>query len=222
MPFILKSKISAHSSLGVWHITESEEELRKSLRPDAAEKHYFSGFRNELRKNQGLACRLIIRELTGDPGIAVHYDKSGKPCLNNPALHISISHAGRFAAACLSDETPVGIDIELLKERISRVAERFLTDEEMDRIREPGRLEKLYVHWSAKEALYKYYGGELEDFQYGINLDPFDYLCSGIGSLTAKVRLKGTIRTHLLNYLKISGSMLVYTVGSSDTNENRT
>ena len=57
------------------------------------------------------------------------YDEHGKPQLGD--LHISFSHSGNFAAVALSTECPVGIDIEVMGERVGRLYQRFLNEEEL-------------------------------------------------------------------------------------------
>jgi 4'-phosphopantetheinyl transferase len=187
MPFILKSKISERTSMGVWQITEPELWLRSAVQLSAEEEERVKEIRHDLRRRQWLVCRIITCDLTGDLDAKIRYTPKGAPVLADSSFSISFSHAGEFAAVIVSAENRVGIDIELLRDRVLRVAGRFLTPDELNRTNEPNRLEKTYVHWSAKEALYKLYGGNLPDLQHGFVLEPFDYLCSGHGLVTASV-----------------------------------
>lgn len=85
----------------------------------------------------------------------LHYDEFGKPyfdCHN----YISITHSHNFAAIIVSHET-VGIDMELQREKILRIADKFV-DGEFDYLN-PDILEeylkKLTIIWGAKEAIFK-------------------------------------------------------------------
>jgi 4'-phosphopantetheinyl transferase len=216
MPFILKTKISERASMGVWQITEPEEWLRGAVQLSAEEVECVKEIRHDLRRRQWLACRIITCDLTGDWNAEVRYTPKGAPVLADGSFNISFSHTGAFAAVIVSAENRVGIDIELLRDRVLRVAGRFLTPDELARTNEPYRLEKTYVHWSAKEALYKLYGGTLPDLQYGFVLEPFDYLCSGYGSVTASVTEDNVRRMHYLNYINTGEWMLVYTIDPFD------
>jgi phosphopantetheinyl transferase len=50
------------------------------------------------------------------------------------------------------------------------------------------RKEKLWIHWCAKEAIYKMAGIPGLDLRDAITLDPFDYLCTSSGTCRATVR----------------------------------
>ena len=52
-----------HSRLGVWQITESEEELRKLCSVPSDELEEISYIRNEYRRKQKLAVRALLEAL---------------------------------------------------------------------------------------------------------------------------------------------------------------
>ena len=147
--------------------------------------------------------------LSPDP-FFLEYDAFGKPRLKNNGLYLSISHSGDYSAVITSKTGPVGIDIEHLKDRIYRIRERFLSGEEDRNIGEPNMLEKLYVAWGAKEALYKIYGKPEVDFQRDIFIESFDYLCGGKGQCTARMKTPEGLEAFDIFYERISDYMLVY------------
>src|SRR5687767_15045761 len=53
-----------------------------------------------------------------------------KPFLPEEQYHFSISHCGDFAAAIVSRDKRVGIDIEIPVEKIARIQDKFLSGEE--------------------------------------------------------------------------------------------
>jgi phosphopantetheine--protein transferase-like protein len=88
---------------------------------------------------------------------------NGKPYLLGLPFHFSFSHCKGYAA-CAVDDQPVGIDIEMIHPRISKVAHKFLNDSEKAMIAgldENDQLNQLAFLWAAKEAMYKMYEEEL-------------------------------------------------------------
>ena len=57
-------------------------------------------------------------------------DEHGKPHpVNLPGVHYNVSHSGNLVV-CAVDDSPVGIDVELIKAANLRVAERYFCGEE--------------------------------------------------------------------------------------------
>jgi hypothetical protein len=92
-----------------------------------------------------------------------------------------------------------------------------LTAEEDRNIGEINRLEKLYIAWGAKEALYKIYGRPEVDFQRDIFIDSFPYLCIGKGQCTARMNTPEGSEKYDVFYERISDYMLVYALNSERT-----
>jgi 4'-phosphopantetheinyl transferase len=214
MPLIIRSKLSEGTSLGVWHITEPEDALLSRVHLSGEDDLRLGEIRNGTRRKQWLACRAIVQEFADGRVMQIRYTSAGQPYLPGSHACISLSHAGHFAATIYSTDRKAGIDIELLRERIFRVADRFMSEEELKRTAEPDLLAKLYIHWSAKEAIYKLYGGGL-DIRNDIVLGPFDYLCNGFGTVSSSVISGNQTREHPLRYLATDGWIMVYTLDPS-------
>jgi 4'-phosphopantetheinyl transferase len=210
MPLILYHTINPSTFLGVWKIDETTETLRQQVYLDEQDEKYFQSFGSESRKKHWLSYRLILQELLETKKIKIIYDEYGKPAMPDFKGHFSVSHSGDFAAAILSHDLPVGIDIERIRERIERVAERFLSSEELDQTGDTDRLEKLHVCWGAKESLYKLYGKPEVDFQKDIRIKPFDYLCIGEGNCLAEMNTPEGSGFYTIFYRKIEDHMLVF------------
>jgi phosphopantetheinyl transferase len=106
--------------------------------------------------------------------------------------------------------TPVGIDIERIRDRIDRVAGRFLSDQEAGWVREYHRLEKLHICWGAKESLYKLNGKANVDIKTDIELEQFEYFCSENGVFRATMKTPEGTGLFTIRYSKIEDYMLVY------------
>jgi phosphopantetheinyl transferase len=103
------------------------------------------------------------------PQLQIMTAASGRPFLDQSAMpgdlntpHISISHSRRYALA-VAASTPCGIDIQVTSDALSRVKERFCSQEEegllgrdLKKLQFPDQLTLL---WAAKEAVKK--GAEL-------------------------------------------------------------
>ncbi|MCX6244787.1 MAG: 4'-phosphopantetheinyl transferase superfamily protein [Bacteroidetes bacterium] len=202
--------INESTQLGIWKIEEPADELRSRACLTPEEADLFMTFKNETRRKQWLAYRILLNEmLPGDHPVLV-YDEFGKPALRERDLFLSISHSGEFAAVIISRTHPVGVDIERIADRIERIKSRFLAPEEEQQIGEANRLEKLYVAWGAKESLYKIYGRPEVEFQRDIFIEPFDYLCKGNGRCCGRMKTPEGEESYTVFYERIAGYMLVY------------
>ena len=81
------------------------------------------------------------------------FDSEGKPYLIGSSFFISVSHSHEFVACALSD-TPVGIDIERVREVKDSVITRVCTADEVEYVRNNGN-ESFFTLWTLKEAYVK-------------------------------------------------------------------
>ncbi|MDP1622897.1 MAG: 4'-phosphopantetheinyl transferase superfamily protein [Bacteroidales bacterium] len=209
MPFLREINPAKGIRAGIWHITETTGELLADIQLSDSETNIYNTFRNELRKRQWLAYRAILKHFLAPLTTFLSYDHNGKPSLDSGSHHISVSHAGEFAAAVCSETVPVGIDIEKIKDRVNRVKERFLQHIEMETIPAEECLEQLYVYWGGKEALYKLNGKPDVDFRNDIYIHPFDYLCNTNQTCKATLTTSGNREDYTLSFQKIEDYMLV-------------
>lgn len=80
--------------------------------------------------------------------LPIEHEKSGKPLL--AGYNVSISHTRGLAAMMVSRGRRVGVDVEYVSPRVSRVASRFLRPDE-----QAPTVELQLLHWCAKEAVFK-------------------------------------------------------------------
>ena len=212
MPLILEQNVDDSIYLGIWKITEPVEILNHLLGLDDIDKEFFETISNELRKKHWLCSRLILQKLIPDKNLRIIYDEYGKPVIPFFNGNFSVSHSGDFAAAIVSYDMEVGIDIEKIHDRIERVADRFLSVEELFWIRTGNRNKKLLICWGAKESLYKIHGKPDVDFQKDIRIEPFDYLCIEEGDCKASMNTPDGVEFYNVFYRKIEDYMLVWAV----------
>ncbi len=215
MPVLTLLKPASRTSAGIWHILEKEEELAQMTRnPDEA--GCPTVITHPLKRKQWLACRIILQHIAG-MNVEVFYNENGKPMAGEAGLFISFSHSGEYAAAMIGDGIPVGIDIEVIKPRIFRVARHFLNKEELDALAdESGDPARLYVYWCAKEAIFKLFGKPGTDFRNDITIHPFDYLCNVKDFAKASLRSEDQIRPCMVYYQKLGNLMIAMATTSNN------
>ncbi len=196
--------------LGIWEITETEEDLYRKVRLSAPEKSFFTSLKSPLRKKHWLSYRLILPHLLSNELVSsMHYDAFGKPHLDNGAGHISVAHSGKYAALIFSRNAEVGVDIEQVKPKIVHLAGKFLSPrEEAFNRADSMQAERLCLIWCAKEALYKLYGRKNLSFRAHINIKPFS--CQQSGTINGQVMQEGSEKNYLLHYETIDDYKLVY------------
>lgn len=205
--------IDESAVVGLWEITETVDDLFSGVKLNSEEKELYDTFKNNLRKQQWLSYRNLLKEMISPEEYShVIYDEFGKPYLQYNSYYLSVSHSGKFSAAIVSPHFPVGIDIEVTHPKIEKVTHKFLSEAEINKIGTKSRLEQLYVCWSAKESLYKLYGERNLLFQENIFLNPFEY--NEKGAFTGEINAGKFRKEYTLHYEKLNDYMLVYTVAN--------
>lgn len=200
-------EIDQNTSFAIWKIEESAEELLTQLQLKEHELSYLDTLNKGKRNLHWLSTRVLLRRMMDtDKYIDCKIDSNGKPYLNNFPHHISLSHSYDYAAVMVSKNKAVGIDIELIKEKIERIAHKFLNKDELDFIQDSNRIEHLYVCWCAKEAIYKLHGKRNISFLEHITLEPFDFI--GSGKFTANLNVKARLRKFTVHYQPFDGYMI--------------
>lgn len=187
MPLIRLTVINQDCIWGLWEITESPELLEDQLTPNLHDAPYLASVTHEGKRTESLAVRVLAKYLLQEwnhiyKGIIK--DSHDKPYLAHLPVHVSISHTSRYAAVIMHKHQEVGIDIEFIKEKLLKVAHKFLNEDEQH---DAGNdLQKLCVYWSAKEVLFKKYGRKQVSLKEEINIEPF--------SLKASGKIKGAVK----------------------------
>lgn len=212
MPIVYQKNIDEHTSLAVWKIEETEEQLLSGLQLKQHELDVIASLSNGKRALHWLSTRLLLRTmLNTSEYIDCRMDDHGKPYLVNADTHISLSHSYDYAAVIISKNKKVGIDIELIKHKIKSIKHKFLSDLELAQKQVGDNTNGLYVCWCAKEAIYKWNGRKGLEFKQHIHIKPFKL--KDEGSLQALVELPEGTTALAVNYFKTKdGYMLGYVV----------
>lgn len=159
--------------LGVWEITEDYDTLYSMVNLDRAEMARLSSFRSLSRKLEWLSVRALIRSMRG-PDARITYNQENKPFLNGGIENISISHSRNLTAILVSNGKRVGIDLEYMSGKISKLGHKFMNSNEQLTEDVSKKKFHLYLHWCAKEALYKTIDKQDVNFREGITILPFE------------------------------------------------
>jgi len=212
MALYLKKELEDRTRIGVWQVTETEEELRALSSTPTDEMEEISYIKSEKLRKQKLAVRALLNEMFEDKVYLSHHD-NGKPYIENSVTNISITHTEKYVAVILNDNEDVGIDIESLDRDFSAVEKKALSEDEIDDLEDDEkRNEQLAIYWCAKEAIYKQIGQYDVDFAEQIEIERFRPKKDGELEATFEDE-DGFEEEFDLNYIEFDRHVLVWVVG---------
>lgn len=175
MPLYKRIVLNTSTQILIWKVTESFEELYSQVTLKPKTQNRLNGMKSGIHQRAFLSVRMLIQEV-GISDYDLHYDEFGKPYLDD-RRYISITHSHNFAAIIISDAT-VGIDIELQREKIIRIADKF-ADSEFSFLQPANKEEyirKLTVIWGVKEAIFKIRNEKGISFKDHIKVSSFEII----------------------------------------------
>jgi phosphopantetheinyl transferase len=177
VPLFYQQDINLTTKLGVWKIEETEDFF---LRAVPLQRH----ITHPHKRLQHLAGRYLLPFLFPDfPHDEIEIADTRKPFLPEEQYHFSISHCGDYAAAIVSSTERVGIDIEMITHRVERIKHKFLHADELvfvDSYPDDKQIPLLTLLWSAKEAMFKWWGRGDVDFSEAMRTFSFTMQEQGI------------------------------------------
>ena len=205
MPLLKTINFNPTTEILLWKITESLAELSAEVTLNPKNQQRFNGMKSELHQRAFLSVRKLL-QLKGYTDFDLEYDQFGKPHLKD-GKHISISHSHEYATIIISDEI-TGIDIELQRDKIIRIADKFvelewkfLDKESQEYIR------KLTVIWGVKESIFKIRNEAGISFKDHIHVHPFEIKDqSGIADL----HFQNSVIQFKYHFIEIDNFTLVY------------
>ncbi|MDN3581083.1 4'-phosphopantetheinyl transferase family protein [Mucilaginibacter flavus] len=213
MAIAFRQHIDDDTEFALWKIEEEANDLYVQLQLNEEEKAYVEKLSNGKRHLHWLGTRVLLRKmLRTDEYIDCKVDAHGKPYLVNLPYHISLSHSFDYAAVMISKTNKVGIDIEQIKEKVERIAHKFMQPQELAFISDEKKIEQLYVCWCAKEAVYKCNGQKEVSFVDNIFLEPFNFEHHGV--LDASLRKNELNLDYTVGYMQYEDYMIGYVKGN--------
>jgi 4'-phosphopantetheinyl transferase len=207
MGLYLKKCFDNDIIFGIWEITEDMPELMDKLVLNETELKRLDSFLNFQRKLEWLSVRCLINELTGK-NCKIVYNENRKPFLNDNSYNISISHSNRYTSIMLGKNCKVGVDLEYMSHKITKVASKFMHPKEYINPDPLIQQYHLYIHWCAKEAIYKICDKQDINFKENIYLDAFEPKESG--QVRATLENHHGIRYFMMNYFRDRNYIIVW------------
>lgn len=152
MPLLKSITLNNYTQLLVWKITETFDELFRSVALKDVSLARVEGMKAESHQKGFLSVRRLLME-AGYTDFDLYYDEYGKPHLKD-GRHISISHSNDFSVIVLSDVN-IGADLEILKDKTLKLAPRFMDVCHLQGLAEGDELTKATVVWGIKESVFK-------------------------------------------------------------------
>ncbi|MBT3281743.1 MAG: 4'-phosphopantetheinyl transferase superfamily protein [Cryomorphaceae bacterium] len=152
MPFLKEFIINEKTKIKLWKVITGElnpEELNND------DKELLKLKKSNILREQFLATRKVLALENTDYKIT--YNNNGKPSLNSK-YNISISHSHDIAALVISDNSKIGLDVQLNENKIFNIQHKFLNPSEKLNIGENPSLIILTMIWTSKESIYKAIG----------------------------------------------------------------
>ncbi|MEO9891465.1 4'-phosphopantetheinyl transferase superfamily protein [Aurantibacter sp.] len=211
MPIYKTITINSFTSLHIWKVEESEADLAKTVELTLNCKNRMAGMKSEIHRRGFLSIRHLLA-IEGYEDKDLIYDAYGKPHLKD-GKKISITHSNNFTGIIISNTTEVGIDIELQRDKILRIAHKFTPIAEYKTIANADALiRKLTIVWGAKEALYKIYAQPGLSFLRHINVKNFSM---DDDQTTGEILYLGKSSNYDISFLEFEGFTLVYALSSN-------
>jgi phosphopantetheinyl transferase len=216
MPLHSIRPLPGGAHLGLWHLLETPAELWPQLATPDAYAPLLPARADGPRQAQWLAGRVLVQRMLAatalsDVLLPLQNDVTGRPFLagTSPVPAVSLSHSGAWVAALLAPSgTPVGVDVEVVRDKAQRIAHKFLNNDEQAAIK-PFTTSDAAINnelfsllWSAKETLYKLAGQRGIIFRQNLLLDLPPGPWPAAGELPARLALGDAISRHCICYFQ--------------------
>ena len=205
MPLLKTINFNPTTEILLWKITESLAELSAEVTLNPKNQARFNGMKSELHQRAFLSVRKLL-QFKGYTDFDLQYDQFGKPHLND-GKHISISHSHEYATLIISDEI-AGIDIEMQREKIIKIAPKF-AEKELEFLEKANQeyIRKLTVIWGVKESIFKIRNEVGISFKDHIHVLPFEIDAK---SGTANLHFQNKLIQFKYHFIEIDNFNLVY------------
>ena len=170
MPLYKTITPNANTTVFIWKIEASFDELSEEIELTQRSKKRLFSMKSEIHQRGFLSIRHLLKE-AGYTDHDLYYDTKGKPHLSD-GKYISITHSFTFSALIIST-IPVGIDVEMNREKIRIIQHKFVNFERGFINKDDDYVAQLTVIWGAKESLYKIYPHGGLTFKNDIDINSF-------------------------------------------------
>ena len=187
MPLYKTIHVNDFTNVLIWKIEEPLPDLMADIHLSENSQNRLNSMKSELHQRGFMSIRHLLK-VAGYTDADLQYDEFGKPHLKD-GNSISITHSFTFTAIIVSTKDIVGIDIEMQRDKIVKIAHKFTPFEEYKTLANTAAVvRKLTIVWGAKESLYKIYGHRGVSFLHHINVLDFKF---DANNTTAQIIFQG-------------------------------
>ena len=179
MPLLFSNQPFPAATFAVWQIEEEEAFFQEKLELSETEIQELEVLKGR-RRQEWLAVRWLLHHISGHSlRLPLAKDAFSKPFFSNhDKLTCSLSHSHGLVGALLAEQggVAVGCDLQVLVEKMPRLAPKFLNFREMEFVQDQSLANQFaltHLFWTAKESLYKAYGIKELDFRAHMQVEPF-------------------------------------------------
>jgi 4'-phosphopantetheinyl transferase len=207
MAIVLNEHLDNGCHLGIWKITEDYNTLLSKITLSREELESLERFTHMPRKIEWLSVRVLLSEMT-DKELSIYYNGNRKPFIKGNTHFISISHSRDLTAIILNRQKKVGIDLEYMSHRISSIEHKFINENDVITQDKEHKKYHLYIHWCAKEALYKICDKQDINFKDNLTIEAFEPLDKGV--IQGRVHNRSRNELFDLNYFSLGNYVVVW------------
>jgi len=205
MPLYKSIALDEETHVLIWEITESEQELAEPIKLGEISKKRIASMKSEMHRRAYLSVRhlLAIAQYSDED---LTYSSEGKPSLVDNVC-ISITHSHEYSGIILSSK-PVGIDIEKQRDKIQRIADKFVSPKEQEYLPNIAeQVKALTLIWCAKESMYKLYGKKGVSFKQHMDVAPFEL---NKPQTKSSINYKGQISFYEVYFVEFNGFLSTF------------
>jgi 4'-phosphopantetheinyl transferase len=167
-------KMMIKKFVNIRDIGEKDYEKYFSLMSDA-KKQRVERFRFDDGKKRTVIGEMLIRQMikeqcgVNEDAIVFKTAEKGKPYTKSADICFNISHSDELVL-CAVNDTPVGVDIEKVREINETVIKHTCNENELKYVYEDGisrldTLKRFFEIWTFKEACFKFKGTGIDEFR---------------------------------------------------------
>ena len=204
MPLFKTIAFSPTTTIYIWKISETFDELTLDINLSDNSKFRLNVMKSEMHQKGFLSVRQLLQE-AGYSDFDLEYDDFGKPHLHD-RKYISISHSHEFSTIIISNQK-VGIDIEIQKEKVLKIAPKFMDIRHLQNLSHDAKIKKATVIWGIKEVIFKIKNKKGISFPDHIFENDFDLLNN---KTTAQLRFNNKVENFDIYFDEIEQYVLVW------------
>ena len=157
------------------------------------------------KRAEFLASRFALNYLV--PGYKLNY-QDRRPDLES-GQHVSLTHCTQYGGAMYGHKKRVGLDVELHRPELTKIAHKFVRIDEKKYIIPGEELFFYQIIWSAKEALFKLWKKGNVFFKENLRIESFE--CEEEGQTFGYIYKDETIKCKI-HFSVLDGAYLVYAI----------